>query len=449
MYYKELCYKKVALYIRCSHEEQVKFGETLESQKSDLLDFANRHNMEVIDVYADEGTTARKSLYKRKNFQRMISDVQDGKIEVIVFKCLDRWVRNVADYYKIQEILDKHNVVWATTTERYETLTANGRLQLNIKLSIAQDEADRTSERIKYVFEHKVAKGEAISGSLPYGLMIDDNKHVIPDPEKTEIVQFAFEQFYKTRSKRGTYNMIRERYGVNFCDATFRRMLHNPLYIGEYRGNHDYCPAIIDKNIFNEVQKIMKKGYVKQYKKNEYIFTGMIECGECHHLLNARSTKGFAYYRCSQYVQRKLCTHKHGVSEKKLESYLLENIENEINKYIVQFEIKKGTAKQRPAFSLAAIKEKKKRLQQLYVSGYMELDDFKIEYNKLEEKEKNYTVENYNTVSDNEINSLRNFLKSDFKTLYDGLQKSEKRIFWQSIIKKIVAYDNGSFDIFF
>lgn len=448
MYYKELCYKKVALYIRCSHEEQVKFGETLESQKADLLEFAKIHNMEVVDIYADEGTTARKSLYKRKQFQRMISDVESGKIEVIVFKCLDRWVRNVADYYKIQEILDKHNVVWATTTERYETLTANGRLQLNIKLSVAQDEADRTSERIKYVFEHKVAKGEAISGALPYGLMIDSNKHVVPDPEKIEVVQFAFEQFHKTRNKRGTYTQIRERYGINFCDATFRRMLHNTLYIGEYRGNSNYCPAIIDKVLFEEVQQIMKKGYVKKYKKNDYIFTGLIECAECQHILHANSSNGIAYYRCAQYLQRRLCTHSHGVSEKKLEAYLLENIENEINKYIVEFEVKNNAVK-RPAASLSSIKEKKKRLQDLYVSGYINLDDFKIEYDKLEEKQKDYEAQSNGIASDKEINTLRSFLQNDFKTLYSDLQKSEKRIFWQSIIKKIVAHDNGNYDIFF
>ena len=80
-----------------------------------------------------------------------------GKIDIVVFTKLDRWFRNIAEYYKVQEVLETHNVNWKTIHEDYDTSTASGRLKINIMLSVAQDEADRTSERIKAVFDSKSA----------------------------------------------------------------------------------------------------------------------------------------------------------------------------------------------------------------------------------------------------------------------------------------------------
>lgn len=124
----------------------------------------------------------------------MLNDVQQHKIDIILFIKLDRWFRNVADCCEIQKIPDANNVQWITTGERYDTTTTNGRLNLNIKLSIAQDESDRTSERIKYVFENKRRRGEPTSGNLPLGYRIDDKRMVI-DEEKAKIAAAIFHKF--------------------------------------------------------------------------------------------------------------------------------------------------------------------------------------------------------------------------------------------------------------
>ena len=73
----------------------------------------------------------------------------DSKFVIILVTKLDRWFRNIGEYYKVQEILEAHNVSWKTIYEDYDTSTAAGRLKINIMLSVAQDEADRASERIK------------------------------------------------------------------------------------------------------------------------------------------------------------------------------------------------------------------------------------------------------------------------------------------------------------
>ena len=120
--------RRAALYIRVSTEEQAKKGYSLPAQKEDLESYAKKNGYAIVGYYIDEGKSARKKYTNRKEFMRMIEDVKADKIDVILFIKLDRWFRSVADYYKIQEILDAHGVAWKTTQEHYDTETTNGRL---------------------------------------------------------------------------------------------------------------------------------------------------------------------------------------------------------------------------------------------------------------------------------------------------------------------------------
>ena len=122
--------KRAALYIRVSTDEQARHGLSLGEQRADLERYANAHHYTIVGIYADEGSTARKALSRRKELQRLLDDVRDDKIDIILFKCLDRWFRNIRDYYKVQDILDAHHVDWEGTQERYNTTTTNGRLML-------------------------------------------------------------------------------------------------------------------------------------------------------------------------------------------------------------------------------------------------------------------------------------------------------------------------------
>ena len=139
---KELMYKKAALYIRVSSETQVREGDSLGAQEESLRKFANAHHMQIVGVYADEGKTARKELHKRAAMKTLLSDLGQKGIEVILFIKMDRWSRNIKDYYKVQDVLDAHHVEWSCTEEDYDTKTTNGRLNLNIRLSVAQNESD-------------------------------------------------------------------------------------------------------------------------------------------------------------------------------------------------------------------------------------------------------------------------------------------------------------------
>lgn len=138
---------RAAIYIRVSTDEQARHGFSLAEQEHDLTEYADKHHYIVVGVYADEGSSARKSVARRKQLQRLLDDVRADRVDIILLKCLDRWFRNVADFYKVQAILDEHKVQWVCTQEDYNTTTTNGRLMLNLKLSIAQNESDQTDRK--------------------------------------------------------------------------------------------------------------------------------------------------------------------------------------------------------------------------------------------------------------------------------------------------------------
>jgi len=189
--------QRCGIYIRVSTSEQMMHGKSLEAQKDYLSQYAASHNMTIAGVYADEGKTARKELKKRKAIHSLLADVKAGKIDVILFWRLDRWFRNMSDFYKVQEILDEHGVNWISASEPGINMeTRDGRLQLNVVLSIGQNEVDTTSERIKFVNEASIRQGKLIFGNanMPIGYMaaeIDGVKRMVKDPEQEELVHPA------------------------------------------------------------------------------------------------------------------------------------------------------------------------------------------------------------------------------------------------------------------
>lgn len=182
---------RVALYLRVSTEEQVLHGYSLQAQEDEMIRFAKEKNYRIVGMYRDEGFSARKPALKRKVMQELLDDVKSGKIDRILFIKLDRWFRNVREYHKVQAILDENHVTWQATMEDYNTATADGRLKVNIMLSVAENEADRTSERIRFVFESKVNRGEYPYGRAPFGDKVekaDGLRKLVKDPDVKEAV---------------------------------------------------------------------------------------------------------------------------------------------------------------------------------------------------------------------------------------------------------------------
>lgn len=441
---------RVALLPRVSTEEQVMRGYSLEAQEESLISFANEHGYKIAGIYRDEGNSARKPVLKRKIMLQLLEDVKSGKIDRILFIKLDRWFRNVREYYKVQAILDAHNVTWQATMEDYNTATADGRLKVNIMLSVAENESDRTSERIQFVFDAKRRRKEwCFTGGKnqwPYGYMpqvIDGVKRCVKDPEKEPILNDFWDYIIKYNSVRKAGMYVCEKYGISRNYRTWMNTARNELYTGTFHGIADYCESYIERATWERIilgHEIIKK---TQSPDRVYLFTGLIRCPECGNTLKATfktypndRSKEYNGYRCNNGKLRS-CSFRHQLSEKKIEKYLLENISNELEQYIVDIEVAEKEKRRRPkVHNLVALNEQLRRVNVIYMAGNISDEEYASQTKRIKtdiEKAKKEEQE----IHPININGLKSFLQNNFLSTYDTLDKEDQRRMWRSIIEEI------------
>ncbi len=428
---------KAALYIRVSTEEQAQHGLSVEAQTAALREWAKKEKVKVVGEYIDAGFSARKPASTRPELQRMLNDVRAGKVELIVFTKLDRWFRNIAEYYKVQEVLESNNTSWKAIHEDYETVTSSGRLKVNIMLAVSQDEADRTSERIKRVNERKKEKREALCGRAPLGYKIENKKYVI-DEEKAPIMRDVFSFYLQCHSLYTTQRYMSSHHGITRDITTLRRILTNPIYKGEMYNDSEYCQPLISVDMFNQVQETIKNRATRNsgtIRGNVYLFKGLLKCADCKSVMTGAMGRNNHYYRCSKHIQCGTCTRHTHVRESVLEKYMIENVLSECYAYNVQLE-KRGKAQ--PQKDEATIRRKMIKLKDLYLNDLIEKADYEKDYTalkaELEDMQKVIIPEPIN------INALRDVIK-----VYESLERAEKRAFWNLTIKEIVSYPDGTF----
>jgi DNA invertase Pin-like site-specific DNA recombinase len=445
---------RVALYIRVSGEEQKIKGLSLEAQQERLEEYARQQGWVVVGTYIDAAKTARKDMRKRSEFQKMINAVKRDEIDLLLFCRLDRWFRSVADYYKIMEILQAHHCDWKTTDEEYDTSTANGRLYINVKLSIAQNEADICSERISVVFDSKVQHGTVVSGSCPFGYVVNEEKRLVIDPDAAAIVRDAFNYYESSISQRGTIRHIRETYGVNWCDATFRRMLSERLYTGVYdsrgRYNENFCEPIISKEQFEHVRALTSRNARSVPSGKVYIFTSVLKCAECNHNLVGYVTGPYYYYRCNQHFQRDRCSHNKSVRESYVEEWLFEHLGEELERCKLEWDVQAAERKKKMrSTDKAVLKRKLTKLKELYMDDLINIEEYKKDYQIYTAALQQIPDETPEETPP-DFSAVERMLQADFKSIYDSLTREEKRTLWRSVISEIrVDRDNNITGIIF
>lgn len=451
--------ERCAIYIRVSTAEQQMHGKSLQAQKEFLTNYALEHHMQIVDVYADEGKTARKELKKRKEIHRLITDVKNSEIDVILFWKMDRWFRNVSDFYKVQDILDAHHVRWIAVAEPNMNMeTRDGRLNLNIMLSIGQNEVDTTSERIRFTADNMVKNGRLIFGeaNMPLGYkvgIVDGEKRMIKNPEEEDMVNAVFSHYFRYRKKKQTVLYIQENYDSAFSYTRLRTMLHSEFYKGTYRGI-PYCPAYLDDEQWELLQEIKDKTIKKERSDRIYYFSGKMRCPKCGTLLagtgcsmiSNRKTgekKIYTYYRCNKALSDHLCDFRKKISQNRMETYLLSSLEAEYQKYKLDYSVaetpKNTQEKKRTRESY--LKELE-RLNLLFQKERISWEYYDREYEKIQNKLK--TIAPAKKKSKRNINYLDNVLKSNFKEMYESLSKENRQSFWQNTIREIHLGDDSA-----
>ena len=422
---------RAAGYIRVSTVEQSLKGLSIETQIAEIENYAKAHNMKLEDIYIDRGITARKSLEKRTDFMRMMKDVESGKIKHIIVLRLDRFFRNIYDYHKMMnEYLTPNNCDWSAVKEQYTTATTNGRLMINLRLSIAEQECDTDSDRIKDVFENRVRNGFAITGSQPFGWTIKDHRVVI-DEEKREVMNDMLNYVELSSSVRGTQKYMLNTHGISFHYESLSRLLKNTMLYGSYRGNDNYCEGYMTKKRFENIRRLLDKNIKEKKNLHYYIFSGLIVCDECNGRMSGVHSHDYLYYRCTKFYGSLRCNNGGSTHESYIENYLLENVERLLKDYII--EVKKAEETTQPIKSNKKVIEKKmQKLNDLYVNDFIDMDKYKQEYALLQSQ----IIDEPKTTK-KDLTALKKFLESDFREIYKTLTPMEKQALWRSVIKEI------------
>ena len=254
--------KYVACYCRVSTDEQARFGFSIQAQKDALEKYCKENNYKY-EFYIDEGISA-SSMKKRKALNEMLNKV--NVFDMVLFTKLDRLSRNVLDANNINKLLiDNNCTMKAIDEDDIDTSTADGTFIFNLKVSLAQREIGKTSERIKFVFQNKREKGEVTSGTKKYGYDIVNKKYQINQSESQNIVNL-YDYFIKVNGNvKETYEYFIQHFNGKGQDALYS-YLRDTAYIGKYKLYRkdvyieNYTPKIMDDELFYSVQNLLKKG---------------------------------------------------------------------------------------------------------------------------------------------------------------------------------------------
>ena len=358
---------KVAIYIRLSKEDVDRGydeSESIKNQRTLLTEYVQKLGWEyqLIHTYVDQGFTGTN--FNRPDFQRMIKDIEQGKINMVVTKDLSRLGR---DYIETGEYIEKwfpeNNVRYVSVTDGIDTFeTSNGNNDIAPFKSILNDMYSKDlSKKIRTAMHTMQKQGKWVGGKTPLGYIKDSNdknKLIIYEPE-AKIVRKIFNMAsngnqvgtirdYLNSNNISTANKSRYNKETFWENKTVKNILKNKVYIGttvqnkrsriSYK-NRKIRPnseekwiiventhePIIDKKVFDSVQKmVIVQNYNRNEKKNMFLLDGLLFCYECKH------KNGNYYMVCNNYRRNsklKLCT-SHGFSYSNLEETVINYIKN-------------------------------------------------------------------------------------------------------------------------
>lgn len=368
----------VAIYIRLSKEDDnLGESESIGNQKLLLTKYVEEQGYTLVDIYIDDGFTGTN--FDRPEFQRMLKDIENGKINMVITKDLSRLSR---DYIGTGEYVEKwfpaHGVRYVALTDNIDTMIDSTNNDIAPFKAILNDMyAKDLSKKIRTALHTMQTAGKWVGGCAPFGYKVDpnDKNHLVINEEEQPIVRRIFDLFLSGKKinqirdifneeKVPTFSTMRNRnfkrngnngdiYGL-WGNNTIKKILQNRLYTGDLIQNRRsrvsykyrkivYNPKeqwiivenvhepIIDKDTFEKIQKMLPSQKKRNDKKCEYLFDGLLRCAECGHNISirARDKHGKAYTVCNFYRMFKKefrsCT-PHGGNYDKLEIGLINTI---------------------------------------------------------------------------------------------------------------------------
>ncbi|WP_027285930.1 recombinase family protein [Rubritepida flocculans] len=270
---------RCAVYTRKSTDEGLdKEFNTLDAQREACEAYIASQRAEgwvlVRDRYDDGGFSG--GTLDRPALKRLLADIEQGLIDVVVLYKIDRLSRSLMDFAKLVETFEAHGVTFTSVTQSFSTTTSMGRLTLNILLSFAQYEREIIGERIRDKVAASKARGMWMGGKVPLGYDVADRKLVVNDAEAAR-VRRVFELFVETDSGVETVRRLQAegvtaKSGRPIDKGDVYKILNLRTYIGEvthkgnvYRGEHE---AIVPRDLWERAHAVLQVSPRKRAAQN-------------------------------------------------------------------------------------------------------------------------------------------------------------------------------------
>lgn len=444
---------RIAKYVRCSSDEQKKNGYTIGDQLELIDEFAAENELVSVGEYVDEGISATLEISKRKALAQLIADAKAGKFDIVVFKCIDRYFRNVGEFYVAQKQLTAAGVSWISIEEPdLDPEDPDAAFKINIYLTMAEYEAKKTSKRIKFNNKMRIKNKQVVTGAhrflFPWTVAGEKkNRYLIKDKQYEEMTLDLLE-FYEThQSKAATLGYINIKYSRRMTMESLTRLLSDTLLYGEYKGVPNYVEPYITKERFDRIQDILKRNSrMPSTTDRIFLFSGLIKCPCCGNNLAGNFSKtGGKYevfsYRCNAHRVQKICPFNKSISERKIEKQMLDNLEQYITNEVVRVDtIEEIRPKSNKAIKANELKAEIDRLNMMFRKGRIEEAEYDTEYFKLEKKLK--AIDTEEAPPKKNLDAIKGILETDYRGIYAALTKENKKAFWRSFIKEFVIDEN-------
>lgn len=370
-----------ALYLRLSRDDELQ-GESasIQTQRMMLRQYAAEHGLTVVDEYIDDGWSGTN--FDRPAFQRMIDDIENGKINCVVTKDLSRLGRNYILTGQYTEIyFPSKGVRYIAINDNVDTLSGESELApfLNI---LNEMQARQTSKKVKAALQTRFANGAHYGAYAPLGYRKDPDKkgHLLIDPETSWIIEKIFDLAVHGRGAASITRLLTEekvptpgwlnfqRYGTfahiyagapeekgyAWTIAQVKSVLKDETYIGNtihnkqtnisfknkkkvrkpeeewqrVEGTHE---AIVSKDVFRQVQEQIRSRRRRQKDGTTQIFSGLVKCADCGWSMaygeNRQNKTPYGHYHCSKYGQGLHQCSMHYIRYDVLYAYILSRLQ--------------------------------------------------------------------------------------------------------------------------
>ena len=391
--------KKIAgLYIRVSTEDQAREGFSLPEQEKRLRAMCEYKGYEIYDVYKDAGISA-KTGNLRPEFERLLQDIRDKKVNTIVVLKLDRLTRSVYDMEGIMNFLEENDAYLDCANDDINTTNANGKMVARLLATVSQNEIERTSERTKIGLAGAIKVGH-IPHKAPLGYKHEDKKLVIDYATKDVVIRI-FNMYHDGLSYKKISNILNEEQVLgktNWRDSTIVNLIENPIYKGDFiHGKRtkkptyykDVVEPLVSKEYWEECQVQQKKNS-RSYKRVEnYLFLQKLKCPKCKRILGGKATTKkngnvYYYYYCNDCK----INFKEGEIERQIDQYMDSIVEYDsiVNQYFLpMIKQKIENPKEELQKELKTQKSKFDRIREAYINEVFTLKEYNEERKKVED----------------------------------------------------------------